>query len=594
MKIKYKLKERDMYKGGEIDRGQPDRMEAPMEEEKGESPTGNPDLDGDGTYSPAELEYHFDLNQDGKVTPDEYKQHVKWHARHPEVFEIDESALEEDCWKGYEAKGMKIKSGKKVPNCVPKKQNNEGVLDFVKKGLKKTSDVFKGVKDIGILGGGSTLLGGEEVFDIKKRDAKRDAAKTEIEGWLQKAGSGQQVDSLRDLYARLDRSGFPNNKEGLFNAYLKEVENTYNKIVDTYSKSQKTQDDAKATNTLIAILRGIVIYFQDFKIADKYLYLKEAEEKIGKEQGETSKNYAAAYGAKLPAGLALAGVSAMALGYNSDRLKNLLDKFKDMKDVSTETVQQTLQNDVVEQATKALQVGKGQGITQALGTAAGVDLSAKAPLSNLMDPKVQEYLESVKSVVVAKNGEAGGKAWDQILQMAKDPSSSSKSLGEIFKSQLSGTGKSVNDLLDLDVGSFQGIIKKAIQNTVLTTVRNVMKQPENTLKNQFINGVQKVLSGPVLTSLGLGALVGAGVSAGVRTKGKLSSRMNSIQQVVSSIKDVKSEISEDKNSFVYKMMYEKKDRCYRLAKQKYDVFPSAYASGFIVRCRKGKVAKKKK
>ena len=38
---------------------------------------------------------------------------------------------------------------------------------------------------------------------------------------------------------------------------------------------------------------------------------------------------------------------------------------------------------------------------------------------------------------------------------------------------------------------------------------------------------------------------------------------------------------------------EKKDRCYRLAKQKYDVFPSAYASGFIVRCRKGKVAKKK-
>lgn len=39
---------------------------------------------------------------------------------------------------------------------------------------------------------------------------------------------------------------------------------------------------------------------------------------------------------------------------------------------------------------------------------------------------------------------------------------------------------------------------------------------------------------------------------------------------------------------------EKKDRCYHLAKQKYDVFPSAYASGYIVRCRKGKVGKKKK
>lgn len=38
---------------------------------------------------------------------------------------------------------------------------------------------------------------------------------------------------------------------------------------------------------------------------------------------------------------------------------------------------------------------------------------------------------------------------------------------------------------------------------------------------------------------------------------------------------------------------EKKDRCYHLAKQKYDVFPSAYASGYIVRCRKGKVGKRK-
>jgi hypothetical protein len=42
------------------------------------------------------------------------------------------------------------------------------------------------------------------------------------------------------------------------------------------------------------------------------------------------------------------------------------------------------------------------------------------------------------------------------------------------------------------------------------------------------------------------------------------------------------------------LIYEKKDRCYHLAKQKYDVFPSAYASGFIVRCRKGKVGRKKK
>ena len=29
-----------------------------------------------------------------------------------------------------------------------------------------------------------------------------------------------------------------------------------------------------------------------------------------------------------------------------------------------------------------------------------------------------------------------------------------------------------------------------------------------------------------------------------------------------------------------------KDACYRKAKAKYDVFPSAYASGYIAKCRK--------
>ena len=39
---------------------------------------------------------------------------------------------------------------------------------------------------------------------------------------------------------------------------------------------------------------------------------------------------------------------------------------------------------------------------------------------------------------------------------------------------------------------------------------------------------------------------------------------------------------------------EKDDRCTRLAKQRYDTWPSAYASGFVVRCRQGKIMKKKK
>jgi hypothetical protein len=39
------------------------------------------------------------------------------------------------------------------------------------------------------------------------------------------------------------------------------------------------------------------------------------------------------------------------------------------------------------------------------------------------------------------------------------------------------------------------------------------------------------------------------------------------------------------------LVFEEKDRCYRIAKRKYDAFPSAYASGAIVKCRQGKIWK---
>ena len=56
-------------------------------------------------------------------------------------------------------------------------------------------------------------------------------------------------------------------------------------------------------------------------------------------------------------------------------------------------------------------------------------------------------------------------------------------------------------------------------------------------------------------------------------------------------------ITEDKTSQEWqekteKSLDEKKDdRCTRIAKRKYDVWPSAYASGAVVRCRKGKIWK---
>jgi uncharacterized protein (UPF0303 family) len=43
-----------------------------------------------------------------------------------------------------------------------------------------------------------------------------------------------------------------------------------------------------------------------------------------------------------------------------------------------------------------------------------------------------------------------------------------------------------------------------------------------------------------------------------------------------------------------KELNEEDDRCTRIAKRKYDVWPSAYASGAVVRCRKGEIWKNEK
>ena len=43
-----------------------------------------------------------------------------------------------------------------------------------------------------------------------------------------------------------------------------------------------------------------------------------------------------------------------------------------------------------------------------------------------------------------------------------------------------------------------------------------------------------------------------------------------------------------------KDLSEDDDRCTRIAKRKYDVWPSAYASGAVVRCRKGEIWKDEK
>ena len=427
--------------------------------------------------------------------------------------------------------------------------------------VQKVKNVAAGIKDVGFLGRGTTILGGSETFDIEKRKQMLGQAESELNSDLQSLSSGLQkaqlgeFDTLGKLKQQLDSKKFPNSDSfesdvGLLNA-------EYKKAVDGFN-SKKI--DAKTANAIIAVLRHMVIYYQDYKIHDKNLYLNEAEQPTspqqatspqgldaikGRKQGDVSKSYETAYGATLPLGLLAGGAALLGLGVaaNSDAFQNALAGLKDMKDANVTEIVKKIKPAVVKEKikvmTQGLQIGKGQGITQALQAATGVDLSPSAPLANFLDPKVAAFLPAVKAAVVAKNGAAGGQAFDQVLAMAK--SGKAGNMGKVLQGQFKGTGEKITDLLDVDPGKFAGqaeqIISKTVDQEVMQNVTKAVKIPADTLKNKFLGALGK-FAGPVLSGLGLGMAVAGAASGLMRMKGKASSRMATLKKTVDKFLDV--------------------------------------------------------
>jgi len=66
------------------------------------------DPDGDSIVSKDDLYSHFDLNNDGQVTTDEYKRHIEFHCKHPESLShynsLRSDSIENvDCQKSYDS-----------------------------------------------------------------------------------------------------------------------------------------------------------------------------------------------------------------------------------------------------------------------------------------------------------------------------------------------------------------------------------------------------------------------------------------------------------------------------------------------------------
>ena len=102
----------------------------------------------------------------------------------------------------------------------------------------------------------------------------------------------------------------------------------------------------------------------------------------------------------------------------------------------------------------------------------------------------------------------------------------------------------------------------------------------------------------------LWANINAKKKAGKKSSHKNSNAYKDAVKAGAALKKTKEEVTkEDIKNLIVGLIYEvqgkeilteKDDRCTRIAKRKYDTWPSAYASGAVVRCRRGEIWKKEK
>ena len=79
----YEIKRQELIECGCEDPGNPSLYD---EDDHGASPTaGHHEVAG--SFTPEELYNHFDIDQDGEVSVEDYADHVAYHQRHPDLLE---------------------------------------------------------------------------------------------------------------------------------------------------------------------------------------------------------------------------------------------------------------------------------------------------------------------------------------------------------------------------------------------------------------------------------------------------------------------------------------------------------------------------
>jgi len=438
---------------------------------------------------------------------------------------------------------------------------SEGLTNFLKNGLASVWNTAK-------MAGGfqATNLGGDATFSVAKRDAKKKEGKAKTLATIAETGyepitklfhslekmhwpnlrppkeddkkedDKKKDDKKKDKAAPKPGESFPNDSDRMsedleeasaskairqegFKEGVSMIQKVYDQIVAEFNQSEKTEQDAQTANQRIATLRDVPIYFMDYVLEDRAAYFNEVA------QGEKSENYKALYSDRLPITLALASVALGGIGIAKfdGEIKDAIKAMKNVK--SLEGVSEELPKALA----KGIDVRSGEGWTQAMQRATSINMSPDAPIGNLLDPKVQNISQAMEGAFTHPEG---AETMEQVFKLAeKNPD---MTFGDLFKQQsaLSGRGDTIGDLLPIKPGSF---FQKLTKPAVKMAINQVKKKGGKALVKKAAAG----LLGPVLAGLGIAGLGGAAAMKGLRTKGKKSSKMATLQGLVDSFEDVK-------------------------------------------------------
>ena len=403
----------------------------------------------------------------------------------------------------------------------------------------KLGRMAQGVGDIGFTGKGTTMLAGEETFDIEKRKAGFKAAKDKLEGLLKDLN----WKPLQDLYAELGtgEEDFPNTQaKGTFQTDIKKIWDGYKQVLAGHEKGEIPTEVA---NDIISVYRALVVYYQNYKIQDKYitflgkggrgekaelaealLFMGVMLEVRGAAEGEVAASYKSAYSKKFPVALILAGTALYGVGWLT-QTPFATTMLRKMQKVTTTAGADAIRESVPEAIGN---IEGNEGIIKLTRRMTGVDnfgLDGGPSMADMFGGgKNATLLKVIKGGLMG--GNAGVTALDGLISSGADPNT------VFVKGVMSGTGKVGTKLFGLK----QGVVNQMVTNTLEEAV-----PASTTITDTWLSKAMKFLmrQAPWMIPLGLAMVAGGALMGLGRMKGKhFGSRMADMKALVDKMVDV--------------------------------------------------------